>query len=188
MNAGEASVRLGDIYARALLDLAAEPAVADAVREDMASIRQFLKENPELVAVMGSPRFSQSYKTELLERLFAGRVNELTLDFLLVAADHNRLMFLPQMISAYMEKHDARCGLQTVRVTVSEPASIQTLNELCPRLAEILKSRVKLDVAVDPSILGGLILRCGDKVIDNSVRTRLNRAIAAIMKRQDTQG
>ena len=188
MKAGQASVRLGDVYSRALLDLAAEPAVADAVREDMASIRQFLSENPELLAVMGSPRFSRPYKTELLERLFAGRVNDLTLDFLMVAAAHNRLVFLPHMISSYMEKHDARCGLQTVRVTVSEPSSIQTLEELSPKMAEILNSEVRLDVAVDPSILGGLVLRCGDKVIDNSVRTRLNRAIATIMKRQDSQG
>ncbi len=188
MNTGEAATSLGNIYAKALLDLAVESSAADGVREDLHSLGQFMAENPDMAIMMGSPWFSEQYKAGVLERLFSGRVNDLTLDFLLVAAGHDRLMFLPQMISRYMELDDARGGLQMVRVTVSEAASIQKVQELVPRMSEILKGRIKLDIAVDPSIIGGLVLRYGEKVIDNSTRTRLHRAIATIMKRQDNQG
>jgi F-type H+-transporting ATPase subunit delta len=188
MNAGEAATSLGNIYAKALFDLAAGSSVAEAVRDDLVSLWQFMAENPDLVTMMGSPWFSEQYKMQVLERLFSGRVNDLMLDFLMVAAGHNRLMFLPQIITRYMEVHDSRYGLQTVRVTVSEAASIQKVQELESRISEILKSKVRLDISVDPSIMGGLVLRYGEKVIDNSTRTRLHRAIAAITTRQDNQG
>jgi F-type H+-transporting ATPase subunit delta len=188
MNIGENATSLGNTYAKALLDLALDSSVAEAVRDDLIALRQFMAENPDMVTMMGSPWFSQKQKMEILERLFSGRVNQLTLDFIMVAASHGRLMFLPQMISGYTETHDVLQGLQTVRVTVSEEASVQKVNELVPRMSAILKSKVRLDVSVDPSIIGGLVLRYGEKVIDNSTRTRLSRAIATIIKRQDSQG
>jgi len=188
MNAAEAATYLGNVYARAILELATDASVAEPVREDLISIRHFLGENPELVTIVGSPWFTQQYKAQLLGKLFSGNVNELTFDFLMVAADHNRLMFLPQMISSYMEMYNAQRGIRTVRATVSNAASIDIVRQLRPKVSQILKSEVEFDFMVDPSILGGLVLRYGEKIIDNSTRTRLNRAIMTIMKRQYSQG
>jgi F-type H+-transporting ATPase subunit delta len=188
MNAGETAIRLGDIYARTVFELADESGSIDAVGGDMAAIGQVLAENPEFGSLLGSPWFNQQYKMDLLRKLFSGKVADLTLDFLMVAAGHDRLTYLPQMTAAYHQLWEARQGLQAVRATVSDAASETRVRQFAAEIAEILQSKVKLEVVVDPSIMGGVVLRYEDKVIDNSVRTRLRRAIATIMKRQDMQG
>jgi F-type H+-transporting ATPase subunit delta len=123
-----------------------------------------------------------------LERLFSAKIADLTLDFLMVAAKHDRLMFLPQMIARYTELFEAKQGLQRVRLILARTMASAEAEKLSAAIADILQSKVKCEIVVDPSIMGGLVLRYGDKVIDNSVRGRLNRAITAIMKRQDMQG
>jgi F-type H+-transporting ATPase subunit delta len=182
MNASEAAIRFGDIYAKTLFELADESHVIEPVADDFAAMKQVLDENPEFAAVMSSPWFTQQYKMELLKTLFSGRIADLAFDFLMVAATHNRLMFLPQMMEKYQELWEARQGMHSVRATVPEAASAQRVQELSSTISEILKSKIKLEVLVDPSIMGGLVFRYGDRVIDNSVRTRLHRAITAIIK------
>ena len=188
MNASEAATRFSDIYARTLFELADESHLIEPISEDFAALQQVLAQHPELAAVLGSPWFSQQYKMELLKTLFSGKIADLAFDFLMVAAMHNRLMFLPQMMETYQELWEARQGMHAVRATVPEAASAQRIQELSATICEILNSKIKLEVLVDPSIMGGLVFRYGDKVIDNSVRSRLQRAIRAIIKQQHMQG
>jgi F-type H+-transporting ATPase subunit delta len=188
MNTGEAAIRMGDIYARTLFELADESHSIDPVMNDLAVLQQVMADNPDFITLMGSPWFTKQYKMQLLQKLLAGKVADLSLDFLMVAAQHERLVFLPQMIGAYTEFFEARQGLQRVRITVARAADPAQVQLISSQISEILKSTIKCEIAVDPSIIGGVVLRYGDKVIDNSVRTRLHRAITAIMKRQDVQG
>jgi F-type H+-transporting ATPase subunit delta len=187
MNASEAAIRLGEVYSRTLFELADERKCIEAVMADLDVMRQLQAEHPEFGTLLGSPWFNSQYKKDLLGRLLSGKVAPLTLDFLMVAADHNRLMYLPQMIEKYQELWDARQGLQSVVATVSEETSAEKVRQLSSELAEILQSKVKMQVLVDPAIMGGIVLRYEDKVIDNSVRTRLQKAIESVMRRQETQ-
>jgi F-type H+-transporting ATPase subunit delta len=188
MNATETATRFGDIYAGTLFELADESHQVDPIMDDLAVIEKVLQENPEFAAMLGSPWFDLEYKSGLLAKLFTGRATDLTLDFLMVATLHDRLMYLPQMVVKYRQLWEARQGLQTVRATVSAQESAAKVQQLSEEIAAILRSKVKLEVLVDPSIMGGMVLRYEDKVIDNSVRTRLHCAMATIMKRQNMQG
>lgn len=183
MNASEAANQFGEIYSRTLFELADESKSLEAVMQDLDVVRRLLAENPEFGALLGSPWFNPEYKKDLLTRLFSGNVADLSLDFLMVTAGHDRLMFLPEIIVKYQELWEARQGLQRVRATVSAEVSDERVRQLSEDIASILQSKVKLEVNVDPSIMGGVVLRYEDKVIDNSVRARLRRAIETIVKR-----
>ena len=94
--------------------------------------------------------------------------------------DHNRGRFLPEIIDRYTQLYRARCGYRTVTAVVARPLREDQRAKLSQDLAEAMHAKVDLDVRVDPSILGGVVLRYGDKMLDNSIRGRLSRTVSRI--------
>jgi len=187
MNGFETGIRLGGIYAQALFELAERSKMLDSVKDDLDAVRNVSIEVRDFGALMESPYFSTEHKGQIIQKMFGGKLSDLTINFLMVAVRHNRMMFLAQIIDKFNELREIGQGYRIVEVTVTEPMSKEEAKRFSTDMAGALKSKVKLQVSVNPSIIGGIIIRCDGKVIDNSIRGRLRQAVGTIMSSQRRQ-
>jgi len=179
--------RVAEIYAHPLLELAADEHLIDAVRDDLNVLSGLLAEEKSFAGFLVSPYFAQEAKTELVQKVFADRLNDLTVNFLQAVIKHNRETFLPQIIARYDRLCSAHHGYQLVKVTAASPMSDERLERLRDDLASALNCRVELQVCVDPFIIGGIIIRYAGKLVDNSIRGRIHRIVADIADPQKRQ-
>ena len=179
--------RVAEIYARPLLELAADEHVIDGVRDDLDVLSAVLTKENSFASFLVSPYFAQGAKAEFVQKVFAGRLKDLTVNFLLVVIKHDRETFLPQIIAKYGRLCSAHQGCQLVKATVASPMSVERLERLLADLVSALNCRVELQLCVDPSIIGGVIIRYADKLVDNSVRGRIHRIVADIADPQKRQ-
>ena len=183
MNIG-ASARIAEIYARSLLDLASQAQTADAISADLEAISTLLAQNAHFHAFLASPYFTRQAKRDLVGTVFAGKLHRLTLNFFFVLIDRERGAFLPEIVDRYRQLHRALQGYRTVSVTVAKPISEERFERLSRNLAEALHTQIDMEMRVDPSILGGVIIRYGDEMLDNSVRGRLTRTVNELLRAQ----
>ncbi len=186
MSTGTAA-HLADIYARSLMDLAKQGQLVEAVAADFDTIATLLTQNPDFEAFLASPYFDEGAKRDVIRKVFADTLQRLTLNFLFVMIDHNRGRFLPDVIGRYRQFFRLYQGYQPVDVTVAQPLSDEQVQKLSKELAEAMNVKIDLDVHVDGSILGGLIIRYGDKMVDNSVKGRLTRTVNQLLNLQKRQ-
>jgi len=187
MNGFETGIRLGGIYAQALFELAERSKMLDSVKDDLDAVRNVSIEVRDFGALMESPYFSTEHKGQIIQKMFGGKLSDLTINFLIVAVRHNRMMFLAQIIDKFNELQEIGQGYRIVEITVTEPMSKEEAKRFSTNIAGALKSKVKLQVNVNPSIMGGIIIRYDGKVIDNSIRGRLRQAVETIMSSQRRQ-
>ena len=147
----------------------------DSVRSDVEGLRQALEQSEELAAFVGNRYMSATLRRGALERLFGGRVQSLTLSFLLLLTERRRTDLLPEMLELFEALCDERSGVISAEVRSAVPLGEDQIGRLRQRLAEISGKEVRLQVEVDPAIRGGAVARIGDTVYDGSVATYLER-------------
>ena len=179
MNSGTAA-HLTDTYARSLLDLARESRIVDTVAADLEVVASLLKQQPDLEAFLGSPYFAEQTKREVIRRALAGKLDRMTVNFLSVLIDHNRGALLPQILERFRQLYRAYQGYESVSVTVARGLGPEQVEKLARDLAEAMQAKIDLEVRVDPAILGGIIIRHGDQMLDNSIRGRLTRTVSQV--------
>jgi F-type H+-transporting ATPase subunit delta len=167
---------LGGRYALALLDLADEKKQLDEVAEDLRGLKALLDESDDLRRVVRSPLYSREQQADAIAAV-ADRlgVSELTRRFILVVAQNRRLFALDSMINAYLAELARRRGEVQAEVTAARALSDAQLQKLDETLRGVVGGKVDIDVTVDPSLIGGLIVKVGSRMIDNSLRTKLQR-------------
>ncbi len=184
MRTGDA-VRIADIYAGCLAEVARGTAdKGDTVAQDLEALARVLAEEPQFRAFLMSPYFSESAKQDMLRRIFEGKVDPITLNFLLVVVGHHRESVLDQMIERFRQLTQTRHGRQAVRATVARPLSDEQQAGLTQNLTDALKAQVDLEVRVDPSIIGGIVIHYAGRKVDNSIRTRLHRIVGEMARLQ----
>jgi F-type H+-transporting ATPase subunit delta len=169
-------------YATALFDLALEANAVDSVKTELDRFDALVAESADLNRLVRSPVFSTEQQlqalTAVLER--AG-IAGLTATFLKLAASNRRLFAVRDMIRAFRALVASHKGEATAAVTVAEPLKDQHVHALRAALKSVTGKDVDLDVKVDPAILGGLVVKLGSRMVDSSLRTKLN-AIKHAMK------
>src|SRR5271166_171219 len=171
-------------YAEALFALAEERHATDGVAADLATFSNMIAESEDLRNFLRSPVFSAEEQVKALSALLdrAGLTGTTTEKFLKLVATKRRLFAVPDMIRAFNILYDHARGVSRAVVTVAEPLRDDHVEALKSALAEISGSnRVEVDVKVDPSIIGGLIVQLGSRMVDGSLKTKLN-SIRARMK------
>jgi F-type H+-transporting ATPase subunit delta len=162
-------------YARAIFELAQEENSVDAVAQDFASLKELMAESPDLTRLIRAPVFSRDAQAAgmngVLHRMEA---SGLTRRFILLLASKRRLFVLPDIIRAYDEMVSRQRGEMSAQVTSAQPLSDDETAELKAVLKSKLSRDVQLEKRVDPSLLGGLIVKVGSRMIDSSLRTKLN--------------
>jgi F-type H+-transporting ATPase subunit delta len=174
---------LAERYAAALFELADERHALDAVANDLRELRTMLQESPDLMRLLRSPVLAREDQAKAIAALGerAG-LSALTRDFLGVVAGNRRLFATPAMIEAYLNQLAARRGEVTAEVTTAQPLNETQRNTLSEQLRRAVGRRVTVDLRVDPSLLGGMIVKVGSRMIDGSLKNRLQRLQLA-MKR-----
>jgi len=167
---------LGGRYALALLDLADEKKQLDQVAEDLRGLKALLEESDDLRRMVRSPIITREQQAAAVTAVAARLgVSDLTRRFVLVVAQNRRLFALDSMIDAYLAELARRRGEVQAEVIAARALSDAQLQALDETLRGIVGGKVDIDVAVDPSLIGGLIVKVGSRMIDNSLRTKLQR-------------
>jgi F-type H+-transporting ATPase subunit delta len=172
--------RVGGLYAHTLFDISVERQAETATKSELEALQDVFAKEKDFWELMCSPYFTPAYKTVLLQKVFSGRLSDLTLDFLMVTVKHNRIRFLPDIGACFAKLWDSYHGCLPVKVTISEKTADGWGAKFSDEMASILNRKINLEVAVAPSIIGGIIIRYADKVVDNSVRTRLQNLVTTV--------
>jgi F-type H+-transporting ATPase subunit delta len=162
-------------YATALFELALEQKAIDAVRTDLDRFDAMLADSEDLRRLVRSPVFTTEAQTRALKAVLdkAG-ISGLASNFLLLVARKRRLFAASQMIRAYRVLVARHKGEVTAQVTVAEKLSDAHLAALKDALKAVTKQDVQIDLQVEPAIIGGLIVKLGSRMVDSSLRTKLN--------------
>jgi F-type H+-transporting ATPase subunit delta len=162
-------------YATALFELALEEKALDAVNADLDRFEALLAGSPDLVRLVRSPVFSADEQERALEAVLSkAKIGGLAAKFLQVVTAKRRLFAVREMVRAFRVLLARHKGETRAEVVVAEPLPDKHLDTLKSALAGAAGKNVKLDVKVDPSILGGLKVKLGSRMIDASLKTKLN--------------
>lgn len=160
-------------YARSLLELANEREEARSVYDEFAGLGEILQANPIFAEYLSDPAIRQSDRRAAIERIFRGRISDLFLNFLGVLNRNGRMRKLAEIQAAYTELYDELLGNIEVDVTSVQKLSEQDVETVRQRVGAALGKNAIVYQYVDESILGGLVLRVQDRLIDASVRNQL---------------
>ncbi len=174
MKTGNATV--AGQYADAVLELAIKDggdALADKVLSELGAVNKVTRDVPELDLILGHPAIQSVQKREIITSLFSTLVNDLTLRLLELLLDKRRLSLLPQIERQYRESLNVRKNIVGASLVCADKLSDSAIADIKARLTEHLGKRLELEVKVDSSLIGGVVLRLGDQVIDGSLKGKL---------------
>jgi F-type H+-transporting ATPase subunit delta len=160
-------------YATALIELANERNLTNPIADELNGLRQVLAENPSFRAFLADPSIGDTERSALLKKVFAGKIQLLLEHFLEVLAAKGRLNHIEQIADAYDDLLDEQLGKIEVDVIVAQKLSPEQLEQVRTRVSAALKKDAVVHQYVDESIIGGLILKVQDKLIDASVKTQI---------------
>ncbi len=175
--AGESGIISGMAgrYANALFELALEGKAVDQVKSDLAAFDALVASSPDLTRLVRSPVFSADEQAKALSAVLdkAG-IKGVAANFLRVVASNRRLFAAREMIRGFNALVARHKGEVTAQVTVAEKLNDARMNEIRDALKAVTGKDVQIDVDVDPSIIGGLKVKVGSRMVDASLRTKLN--------------
>ena len=162
-------------YATALFELAVEANAIDAVKRDLDALDGLIADNPDLDRLVKSPVFGADEQARAIGAVLekAG-IGGTAANFVKVVASNRRLFALREMISGFRAMVAKHKGEITAQVTVAENLNDQHLASIKDALKSVTGKDVQVDVTVDPTIIGGLVVKLGSRMIDASLRTKLN--------------
>lgn len=160
-------------YARSLLELANERHQANEVGEEMKAIRQIVAENPQLKEFLSNPSIGAVQRLALIDSLFKGQASDLVYNLIRVANEKHRAGLLGDVAALYLKLLDQQLGNVDVQVTSAQELDASQEEAIHRRVGQLLGKNPILHKRVDDAIIGGLIVRVGDKVLDASVKTQL---------------
>ena len=169
-------------YAGALYELGVEAKATDAILSDLTRLKSLMSENAELNSVIQSPVYARTEQAKAVMAIMekAG-ANSLTIKFLGAVADNGRVFALKQIIQAFAEEVARRNGQISAEVISAISLDSQRKKVVEDTVAKLAGSKnISLEMKVDPSLLGGLVVRIGSRLFDTSVKTKLNRLEAAM--------
>jgi F-type H+-transporting ATPase subunit delta len=159
-------------YARAVLELANERKQAETIGQELAQLKEILDANPTFLSFLRDPGVSEEERARALEKILK-QLSPLLANTLKLLSSKRRLVLLPQIADVYHDLLDEQLGKIEVDVTVAQKLDPGTLEQVRQRVSQVLKKDAVVHQYVDDSIIGGMVLRVEDKLIDASVRSQL---------------
>jgi len=161
-------------YAQAVFELSHDGKALDALESDVAALETALGDSSDLRDLIGSPIYSRADQARAVAGLAAKMaLSQTTANTLALLADKRRLFVLPQLLAALRARIAEARGEMTAEVTAAQALSAAQAKKLAATLKAQTGRTVKLNVAVDESLIGGMIVKLGSKMIDTSVASKL---------------
>ncbi len=176
--AGQQSARR---FAQAAFQIAQEADQLPEWRDDLTTIAQALG-NQELATLLDSPQVPVETKLKVLDEVLGDGVGPLPRNLVGLLASRSAVAVVPEIVDHFEAMLDASQGVVRADVTTAVKLSADQTAQLTKTLSEVVGADVKVETRVDPAVLGGMVARVGDRVIDGSLRTKLQT-----MKREISQ-
>jgi F-type H+-transporting ATPase subunit delta len=162
-------------YANALADIALAQGAAEPVLKQLADFGAIFADSTELRNFLASPAVDRAAKHGVIEKLVARLgASKILRNFLLVIADHQRTHVLPEIITAFQEVVRQRQGIAEAEISSAVELNAKQKAEFALTLERLTGKRVEAKYSLEPSLLGGAVVRVGDTIYDGSLRNRLN--------------
>ncbi len=169
-------------YAEALFQVARAEGALDRVEEELTRLNTSLDSNAELREILSDSKISFEGKKSALSEIFGGKISPITLHWINMIVDQDRQRRLPTIIEAFFTSAQEAREKVTAEVVTSVPLPEDQADRLAQELSKVTKKRVFLKPMVDDSILGGVIVKIENKVIDGSIKHRLEEVKHEMIK------
>ncbi len=162
--------RLSTRYAKSLLDLATERGSLETVYQDMLTLQQLCKGNPDFVKMISSPIITSDKKLKIVEVITSDKVGELTAGFIRLLISKTREANLAEIVNAFITQYKQQKNIYTVKLTTAAPASEELKNKILSQVrATSDMQNIELETIVNEKLIGGFVLQAGDKLVDASI-------------------
>ena len=162
-------------YATALFELAQENGAIDAVAASLEAFNGLIGESEDLARLIQSPVFTAEEQVSAVNAILAkAGITGIAANFIGLVASKRRLFALPGMIQGYKRLVAQAKGIVSAEVTLAEQPSAARLEEIRSALAGVAGKDVDLTVKIDPALIGGLVVKMGSRMVDASLKTKLN--------------
>lgn len=170
---------IGKLYSQALFELGLELGNNDEIHKDLNECRKIFDDYPDFAKILASPSILSVEKHEIADKVFGkeGTVH----DFICLVTDHNRVNCFGKITDEYNKLYNEHNNITQMTVITSVPLKAEAKERLLRKLEEKSGKTVELTEKVDPSLIGGIVLRTKDTLIDNSIKGRLE-AVAKQLK------
>lgn len=168
--------RVATRYARSLVEFAKEKGVLEQVANDMLLFVKAANETPQFSKILKNPTIPHGKKLSILNAIFQGKVNEVSLSIFRIVTKKNRESYLIDIAREFTHQYRVINGTELAEVTTTFPLNEAARNNFRSLIARSgNKSKIELKEKVDKSILGGYILKIGDNQVDQSIKTKLQK-------------
>ena len=163
-------------YARALFDFSVEKNIMHQITADFQNLESLFSESSELNEYLNNPVVSQKAKREVLAKLLKSQINTETFKFLMVLIDRDRINLLSAVINNYLELVYQTASIKMVEVSTASAFTNSQKDTLIQKLKELTNAReIRLVTTVDPTLIGGFLIKTESKVIDFTVKNQLQQ-------------
>jgi len=174
MSSNPLAAKIAAPYARALFDFSVEKNIMHQITADFQNLEIFLDEAAELMDYLNNPIVSHSSKRDVLSKTLQSQVNTETFKFLMILIDRNRINLLKSVITNYLELVYETASIKMIEVSTAFAFTNSQKNMLIKKLKELTNAReIRLVITVDPSLIGGFLIKTQSKVIDFTVKNQL---------------
>jgi len=163
------ATRLKSRYAKSLLSLVVEKNMLEEALSDMKHIKKVCSANKDLTLLLKSPVVKTDKKLSILNEIFSKQISKLTLSFITIITTKKREMHLEGIAESFVSQYKKHNNIESVTLTTANPVDEPTKKEILNYLSSLGSKDIELSEVVDEDILGGLVLRMGDKQLDASV-------------------
>lgn len=170
-----AESRVAYRYAKALIELAQEKNVLEQVHTDMQFFVQTIDNNRPLYLMLQSPIVPHAKKFNVMRDLFQSRLHPITFSIFEIITRKNREEVLYSVAKAFHELYNRYKNIHVAHVTTTFPLDDSLRTQFRQMAGETLGKKIELEEKIDPSLIGGFILRVGDKQIDQSIKSKLQK-------------
>ena len=176
MSANPLTLKIASPYARALFDFSVEKNIMHQVTADFQNLETFLSETAELTKYLNNPIVSQTAKREILAKTLESQINTETFKFLMILVNRNRINLLEAIINIYLELVYETASIKMIDVSTAVAFTTAQKNTLIKKLKELTNAReIRLVISVDPSLIGGFLIKTESKVIDFTIKNQLEQ-------------
>ena len=172
-------------YGDSLFELALEEKKLDSFLEEAVFVQQVLSENEDFVKLMTHPKVSKEEKEEVIKNIFKGKVSDEITGFLAIVNRKGRFKEIQGILSYFVARVKEHKKVGVVYVTTPVELKDAQKQALVQKLLDTTEyQEMEMNYSIDPSLIGGMIVRIGDRVVDSSIKNKLNRLTSDLLKIQ----
>ena len=166
--------RVAHRYAQALLDLSIEQNSLDAVNADMVELSSIAKESKDFANLLNSPIVDATKKKDVLNAIFGSKMNKISVDFMNLIVKNEREEMLPAIAESFKDLYKKKNNILDVLVISAAPLDDSTKTTITEKIKTNFNGTIELTEKVDPSLVGGFIIRIDDQQIDASIASQIS--------------